>query len=148
MLQKKVSATVPYRLYWSKEIYIRTIVRKFRIWIEKIFKEERICANSNFSKKILFIGSLISPSQLNRSTYLEFLNTHIGDLLHEIPLHVRMNVWFILNGASPCSTNAVQKHLTRCFRNKWIGRTGPVPRPVRSPDLNLPHFTFRDTWRA
>jgi hypothetical protein len=113
LLQKKVSATAPYGLYWSKEIYIRTIVRKFRIWIEKIFKEERTFANSNFPKKILFIGSLILPSQLNRSTYLEFLKTHIGDLLHEVPLYVRMNMWFILNGASPCSRNAV--------KNTWLG---------------------------
>ena len=39
------------------------------------------------------------------------------------------------DGASPHYTISVRQCLDRKFPNQWMGREGPIPWPVRFPDL-------------
>ena len=46
------------------------------------------------------------------------------------------NMWFQQDGASPHWALAVRAKLTQMFKEKWIGREGPIAWPARSPDLS------------
>jgi hypothetical protein len=45
-------------------------------------------------------------------------------------------MWFMHVGAKAHFARAVGRHLTRRYGERWMGRGGPVPWPLRSPDLN------------
>ncbi|KAJ8944789.1 hypothetical protein NQ318_003657, partial [Aromia moschata] len=66
---------------------------------------------------------VILPNRLNGETYLEFLQNPLPDLLDEVPLQLRLEHWFMHDGAPP--------H----FRNNC-----PQVWPPRSPDLNKCDF--------
>ncbi|KAJ4447737.1 hypothetical protein ANN_09745 [Periplaneta americana] len=54
---------------------------------------------------------------------------------------------FILNhdGAPPHFDRRIRNHLNATFPDRWIGRSGPVPWPPRSPDLTpLDFFLWGD----
>ena len=48
--------------------------------------------------------------------------------------------WIQHDGAPPHFSVDVGNHLSAAFLGRWIGRGGPIPWPVRSPDLNLLHY--------
>jgi hypothetical protein len=82
----------------------------------------------------LFVFML--PPRLNGMVYLNFLREELPDLLDDVPLQLRQNMWFMHDGAPAHYSVAVREHLNESFPNQWIGRGGPVPWPARSPDLN------------
>jgi hypothetical protein len=49
-------------------------------------------------------------------------------------------VTFQQDGAPPHFGNVVRDTLDSEFPGRWIGRTGPIPWPPRSPDLTPPDF--------
>jgi len=71
-----------------------------------------------------------------------FLQFQLPELLEDISLQVRIDMWFMHDSAPPHYTGIVREYLTNNFGNKWIGRGGPIPWPARSPDLNPPDFFF------
>lgn len=81
------------------------------------------------------IGPYMLPNRLNRQTYLTFLRDVLPELLHNLPLEVRLNMWFQHDGAPPHFANEVRDFLNEVYSDQWIGRGGPVPWPPRSPDL-------------
>ncbi|KAL1488367.1 hypothetical protein ABEB36_014844 [Hypothenemus hampei] len=84
----------------------------------------------------LLIGPYIMPDRLDGRTYLQFLNNELYDLLEDVPLEIRRNMWYLHDGA-PCHyARIVREWLNEHFPRQWIGRNGPVAWPPRSPDLN------------
>lgn len=64
-----------------------------------------------------------------------FLRDILPDLLENVALEDRVNMWFQHDGAPTHFGNIVREHLNAMFGQHWIGRRGPTPWPPRSPDL-------------
>src|SRR3978361_2105044 len=77
------------------------------------------------------------PRRLNGQNYLHFLQHTLPDLLDDIPLLLRQNMWFMQDGAPAHSPINVRQHLNLRFPNRWIGRgeDAPVSWPPLSPDM-------------
>lgn len=81
------------------------------------------------------IGPYILPNRLNSPIYHAFLRDILPELMEDIPLEVRRNMWFQHDGAPPHFSNNVRDFLNDTYGRRWIGRGGPVNWPPRSPDL-------------
>lgn len=82
------------------------------------------------------IGPFELPDRLNGEAYLEFLRNDLHVLLEDVDLLTRRSM-ILQNDGAPCHyARIVRQHLTERFRNRWIGRGGPIAWPPRSPDLN------------
>lgn len=82
------------------------------------------------------IGPYVLPPRLNEELYLQFLQNNLQQLLEDVPLATRRNMWFMHDGAPPHFSIAVRQFLNNAYPNRWIGRGGPVACPPRSPDFN------------
>lgn len=82
------------------------------------------------------IGPFELPARLNGNYYLQFLEENLPELLEDIPLFIRCNMWFMHDGCPAHFSRNVRDFLNNTFPQKWIGRGGPIPWPPRSPDLN------------
>src|SRR5215467_11024129 len=82
------------------------------------------------------IGRYFFEGTVKSQNYYNFLKYDLPVLLEEVPLNVRRDMWFQQDGAPPHFANLVKRYLNKKFRNKWIGRDGPVNWPPRSPDLS------------
>lgn len=82
------------------------------------------------------IGPIILPNRMDGLQYLEFLQNNLPELLEDIPLAVRLRMWFLHDGAPPHYRLVVRNYLNQVQGVRWIGRGGPVAWPPRSPDLN------------
>lgn len=82
------------------------------------------------------IGPIFLPERLNGPNYVRFLRRQLPGLLDEIPLLSRLNLIFMHDGAPAHFSRVARRHLNRVFRGRWIGRSGPISWPPRSPDLN------------
>jgi len=67
--------------------------------------------------------------------YLNFLLNELPNLLEQVPLSVRKEMWLQQDGAPPHNSNVVKNFLKSQFPEKWIGTNGPISWPPRSPDL-------------
>lgn len=73
--------------------------------------------------------------RLNGERYLQFLDQTLPDLIEDLPLALRQQMWYQHDGApAHCAAN-VRDWLNRRFPARWIGRGGHIPWPARSPDL-------------
>lgn len=81
------------------------------------------------------IGSYVLSARLNGQLYLEFLQNTLQDLLEDLPIETRRNMYFMHYGAPPHFSVAVREHLSNVYPNCWIGREGPIAWPPRSPNL-------------
>lgn len=88
------------------------------------------------------IGPFVLEERLNGVVYLQFLQQHLNNLLEEVPLQIRGQMWYMHDGAPPHFHGLVRQYLSNAFGNQWIGRGGPVSWPPRSPDLNPLDFFF------
>lgn len=91
------------------------------------------------------VGPVILPQRLTGEIYLQHLQNTLPDLLDDLPLELRRNMWFMHDGAPPHYTLNVRNYLNQQYPNKWIGRgnDAPVTWPPRSPDLNpLDYFLW------
>lgn len=82
------------------------------------------------------IGPFELPARLNGASYLHFLQEVLPQLLEDIPLAVRGNMWFMHDGCPAHFSRAVRDYLDTAFPQRWIGRGGFISWPPRSPDLN------------
>ncbi len=78
--------------------------------------------------------------RLDGVTYLAFLQDALPDLLEDVPLATRQQMWFQHDGAPGHFALPVRTFLNEHFPQQLIGRGGPVAWPARSPDLNLLDF--------
>ena len=69
-----------------------------------------------------------------------FLQNVLPQLIEDVPLHVRMNMWMQHDGAPPHYALCSRQVMNEIFDNKWIGRGGPVAWPPCSPDLTSPDY--------
>lgn len=83
----------------------------------------------------LLIGPYIIPNRLNGPVYLVFIRDILPELLQDVPLNIRYDMWFQHDGAPAHFGNNVRNYLNVTFEQKWLGRGGPVHWPARSPDL-------------
>jgi hypothetical protein len=88
------------------------------------------------------VGPFFFNDRLNADRFLNFLNHDLDNLLENIPQAVIQNMWIQLDGAPPHFTLIVRNWLDLHFPNRWIGRGGTVPWPVRSPDFNILDYFF------
>ena len=86
------------------------------------------------------IGPHILTRTLNGNIYTEFLEIVLPDLLENVPLATRKFMWFMHDGAPPHYSLTARKVLDNNYRRRWIGRSGPIAWPPRSPDLNMCDF--------
>lgn len=88
------------------------------------------------------VGPVILPQRLNGDSYLQHIQNTVPDLLDDVPLELRGNMWFMHDGAPPHFTVAVRNFLHQEYPNKWIGRghDAPMQWPPRSPDLTPMDF--------
>lgn len=84
------------------------------------------------------------PNKLTAETYLHFLQETLPELLEDLPIALRRDMWYMHDGAPPHFGRIVRDYLNEQFPNKWIGRghDAPVPWPARSPDLNPCDFSL------
>ena len=91
------------------------------------------------------LGPVFLPNRLDGPAYHDFLINTLPEVLEEVPIDRRQHMWFMHDGApAHFNLNARQVLSSRnYFRNRWIGRGGPVAWPARSPDLNpLDYFLW------
>ena len=81
------------------------------------------------------IGPFVFQERLTSERYLLFLQNELPELLEDVPLQNRVDMWFQHDGAPPHFGVNVREYLHNTFANRWIGRGGPVGWPPRSPDL-------------
>ncbi|KYN12438.1 hypothetical protein ALC57_15405, partial [Trachymyrmex cornetzi] len=81
---------------------------------------------------------------INSPMYLEFLENNLPAYLENVPLAVRLNLWYQQDGAPAHYARIIRMFLNQRFPNRWIGRGGPVLWPPRSPDLNSLDFFLTD----
>ncbi|XP_076246520.1 histone-lysine N-methyltransferase SETMAR-like [Calliopsis andreniformis] len=82
------------------------------------------------------IGPFFLSPSLTAAEYLEFLQNHLSTLLEDVPLNVRQQMLLQQDGAPPHFGQQVRQYLNQRFEGRWIGRSGSIPWPPRSPDLN------------
>lgn len=96
------------------------------------------------------IGPVMLPNRLNGESFLQFLEQNLNENLEDVPLAIRRNMWFMLDGAPPHFSVNVRHFLDSRFPNKWIGRgnEAPIQWPPRSPDLNPCDFYLWGTLKT
>ena len=72
------------------------------------------------------VGSFVLPERLNGQLYLEFLKDAFVDLIEDLPLETRRDMYFMHDGAPPHFSVSVREHLNNVYPNRWIGRGGPI----------------------
>ncbi|XP_066148942.1 uncharacterized protein [Euwallacea fornicatus] len=84
------------------------------------------------------VGPVIFPQRLTGEIYLQYLQNSLPNLLENLPLQLRRDMWLMHDEAPPHFALNVRNHLNQQYPNKWIGRgnDAPVKWPPRSPDLN------------
>ena len=86
----------------------------------------------------MYINMLIGQVNAN------FLQNVQPQLMENVPLHLRINMWMQYDGASPHYALCSRQVMNEFFDEKWIGRGGPVAWPPRSPDLTSPDYFFME----
>jgi len=89
------------------------------------------------------------PKWLTGPTYWEFLERLtrdiLPDVLDDVPLQLRVGIWFVHDGASPNFSLIARQYLNGHFPGKWIGRNGPIAWPLVPRILILSIYTFGAT---
>lgn len=81
------------------------------------------------------IGPYFFDEPLSGRSYLYFLREEMPQLLEDINLNERLNMWLQHDGAPPHFHCEVRQFLYRQYPEKWIGRGGFISWPPRSCDL-------------
>ena len=79
-------------------------------------------------------GPYLLPWRISAQIYHVFLEEKLTEMLEEILLSVRKNIWFQHDGAAAHFASEVWEHPTTTY-DCWIGQDKPMVWPPRSPDL-------------
>jgi hypothetical protein len=85
----------------------------------------------------VLIGPYLLTPRLSAQIYRVLLDEMLPELLEEIPLSPRRNMWLSHDGATAHFARQVREHLAATYENRWIERDWPVAWPPRSPPLDL-----------
>jgi hypothetical protein len=113
--------------YWCKEnphiVYARDNQRRFsvKVWCGVVGGH--------------VLGPIFYEGNLTGNQYLQMLQNEIADLMDDLPLDIRINLFFQQDGAPPHNKNVVRNFLNNLYGDRWMGTNGPVRWPARSPDL-------------
>lgn len=88
------------------------------------------------------LGPVELPYNLNGRSYLHFLEHDFEELIDDLPLNVRHNMFFMQDGAPAHFSVQVRNYLNAQFPQRWIGRGSTFSWPARSPDLNPMDFSI------
>lgn len=89
------------------------------------------------------IGPIILPRTLNAERFLELLSEDLPPLLEDVPLAIRRRMILQMDGCPAHYARTVRNFLNEHYPNRWIGRSGPVGWPARSPDMTpLDYFLW------
>lgn len=109
-----------------------------------IVQETRHQMNFRFNVFCLMMDNRIKfhvyDDNLDQNRYIEILRTVVEDFLDDLPLNIRHNSWYQLDGAPAHCTFRVSNELNRMFEDRWIRRLGPWEWAPRSPDLTPVDF--------
>lgn len=94
------------------------------------------------------VGPYLLPSRLDAQKYLIFLEEVLPDLLKDVPFRIRRKMWFQHDDAIMHCAIPVREYLNQTFKDRWIGRGGPVSWPPHSPDLSSVNFCLWGTFKA
>ena len=72
--------------------------------------------------------------------YIIFIRDILPEMLENVPLQVRQQLWFQHEGAPAHFALDFREYLNNVFPNRWIGRSRPVQWPPRSPNLTPMDF--------
>ena len=86
------------------------------------------------------IGPYFFEGRLTGQVYANFLQNVLPQLMEDVPLNVRMNMWMQYDGAPFHNALCSRQMINEIFDEKWIGRGGLVVRPPRSLDLTSPEY--------
>ena len=86
------------------------------------------------------IGPYFFEGRLTGQVYANFLQNALPQLMEDVPLHVRMNMWMQYDGAPHHYALCSRQVINEIFDKKWIGRGGPVAWLPRSPYLTSPDY--------
>ncbi|KAJ4433589.1 hypothetical protein ANN_15899 [Periplaneta americana] len=76
-------------------------------------------------------------TRLTGQAYTNFLENTIPHVLEDTPLiNRRQHIHFLHDGAPAHFSRTARRYLDRRFPDRWIGSSGPIAWPPRSPDLN------------
>ncbi|KAJ4436304.1 hypothetical protein ANN_18935 [Periplaneta americana] len=82
------------------------------------------------------VGPHVLVNRLTGQAYTNFLENTIPHILEDTPLINRQHIHFLHDGAPAHFSRTARRYLDRKFPDRWIGRSGPIAWPPRSPDLN------------
>lgn len=85
------------------------------------------------------VGPHFLSEGMKGKDYFEFLQNVLSNLLDNVPLQQRQNMWFMHDGFPAHIADMIQ-HLNDKYGQRWIGVGGPVMWPHRSSDLNPMDF--------
>lgn len=91
------------------------------------------------------IGPFELPENLDGAAYLDFLQHQLPNLLEDVPLSIYRDMWFQQDGCPAHYARPVREFLNQEYPNRWIGRSGQITWPPRSPDLNPIDFFYWGT---
>ncbi|GJQ84008.1 hypothetical protein Trydic_g10475 [Trypoxylus dichotomus] len=90
------------------------------------------------------VGPFILPSLLTGKRYLYFLINTLPELLENVPLNIRRDMWLFHDGTYPHFNRKVRRYLRNLLLKRRITRRGHVYWPPKSPDLNPVNFYLRE----
>ena len=86
------------------------------------------------------IGPYFFEGRLTGQVYANFLQNVLPQLMEDVPLHFRINMWMHHDGAPPHYAMCSRQVMNEIFDEKWIGRGSPVAWSPRSPNLTSPDY--------
>lgn len=86
------------------------------------------------------IGPFIFDDHLNGESYLNFLRNDLPILLEDVPIDLRLSMWYQHDGCPAHFSQRVRDFLNVKYPNRWIGRGSLFQWPPRSPDLTVLDF--------
>lgn len=86
------------------------------------------------------IGPEFIEGHVNAENYSHFLQNRLHQLLDNVPLHIRRNMYFQQDGHPAHTSLQARTVLNREYPDRWIGLHGPQEWPPRSPDLTPMDF--------
>jgi len=85
----------------------------------------------------MLIVRVILDDPMTWQNYLDFLQNELPKQLEDVPLAIRIAMYFQHDRALSHYTRHVMQHLNDTFPNKWIGRGSAINWPPRSPLTTL-----------
>jgi hypothetical protein len=90
-------------------------------------------------------GRHISSHRFTGNHYRDFLLHDLSELLENVQLAIKSQLWYMHDGAPPHFSLSVWDALNNTSHDRWIGTGGPTAWLSHSPGLNPLDFYLWDT---